>query len=435
MTTTPEQPSNSGTGKVLLVVGGFLLAPSAIVMALVVGVVTVFFSFLGGSSPAEGAPCDSPIVATDGDNVTTAVKYLTSQGLNLPQAAGLVGNWQVESGPTVNPRAQNSIGYQGIAQWDPSGRWATENQFAATVAHLDKYDLRAELAYAAWELGLTPRAWAGHTSPYANVGATLKQATTPDAAATVIFAEYEIPGDGSLPTRQQYARAIATKFASGTTAITPVITTSTTGPTGGSSTPTAPAPVGACPPADPGSLNAFQQTVLRYAWPTHAPDGRLAQQPGYAAAVAAAEKSGQFYGHQANEVPAGRPEGDHCSAFVSLLITTSGWDKTYNFGGKQSAGAGFVPVQARWMQSHWQSLGAASQLNLGQLQPGDVGVSSSGSLIHIWVYVGSVPGFSGNFAEASYVYSGSLGFAPEARQSSGVLYASVGTAQYYRRKA
>lgn len=192
---------------------------------------------------------------------------------------------------------------------------------------------------------------------------------------------------------------------------------------------------GGCSTGD-GTINALQKLVLSYAWPQHAPDGRLNQLPGYAAAVAAAKASGHYWANMAGE-PASRPDGDHCSAFASLLITNSGWDPHYNYNGLVSQGAGFVPAQYRWMTQHWKALGNAKGLSLAQLQPGDVGISNnSAGLTHVWVYVGTVPGFGGNFAEASYAYGSSPGFAPEARDSRGsVLYAGTGTAYYFRRGA
>jgi len=59
------------------------------------------------------------------DNPETALGYLMSAGngtkLTLAQAAGVVGNLQVESSPNVDPRASNGT-HIGIAQWDDN-RW------------------------------------------------------------------------------------------------------------------------------------------------------------------------------------------------------------------------------------------------------------------------------------------------------------------------
>ncbi|XAS78325.1 lytic transglycosylase domain-containing protein (plasmid) [Dermatophilaceae bacterium Sec6.4] len=178
---------------------------------------------------------------------------------------------------------------------------------------------------------------------------------------------------------------------------------------------------------------SLSQTVLAYAWHTNQGQDHLAQMPQYTAAVNAARASGHFYAHQPGEYPAGRPEGDHCSATASLIATTA-VDPSYNDAGVMAQGAGFVPVQEAWMAAHWQLVGSAGSLSLSQLRPGDVGISNGGGLTHVWMYVGSVPGFSGNFVEGSYAYSGHVGFAPQARQSPGVLYAGFPHAVYYRKK-
>lgn len=179
-----------------------------------------------------------------------------------------------------------------------------------------------------------------------------------------------------------------------------------------------------------GSITALQATVKNYAWPTNHGQDHLAQTPGYAAAVKKAMATGQFAGHQAGE-PAGRPEGDHCSGFVSMVITNSGWDTTYNNGGSIAKGAGFVPKQLAWMSQHWTRVGGPN-VTESQLRPGDVGISNGG-LTHVWLYVGQIAGFQGNYAEASYLYGSHAGFAPQARQSASPIYGSNGGTSWFRK--
>lgn len=182
-----------------------------------------------------------------------------------------------------------------------------------------------------------------------------------------------------------------------------------------------------------GSASALQQLVVQYAWPTNRGQDNLIATPAYQAAVAQAKATGHFYGYMDGE-PASRPLGIHCSAFVSLVITNSGWDPTYNNYGLTSKGAGFAgPTQLAWLKQHWKLVGSASSLSLSQLQPGDIGISNGGGLTHVWLYVGKVPGFNGNFAEASFSFGSHSGFAPQARQSSTPLYSGYATAQYFRR--
>lgn len=182
------------------------------------------------------------------------------------------------------------------------------------------------------------------------------------------------------------------------------------------------------------TTKGFQKTLKSYVHPDNVPDGRLRPTPGYAAAVQRARKEGRFVGHLASE-PEGRPVGIHCSAFLSLLMTDSGYDPTYNYGGRINQGAGFVGTQLAWMKEHWTTLGAGSKLELSDLKPGDVGISNGDGLTHVWVYIGKVPGLKGNFAEASYIYSGKAGFAPQARQSDEVLYRKSSATVYFRKPA
>ena len=164
-----------------------------------------------GKQPQDNS-CSGTGVVTDGSgSVDTAVKFFRAQGLSLPQAAGLVGNFQQESGPSLNPKSVNSLGYSGIAQWG-GVRLTLGKDFAQTTTS-SWTDLKTQLRYSAWELGLGASWYPGHTSsPYAAVLAKLKQASTSDAAAQVIFDDYESPGDSTLPKRQQYAAAIVTKY-------------------------------------------------------------------------------------------------------------------------------------------------------------------------------------------------------------------------------
>lgn len=182
-----------------------------------------------------------------------------------------------------------------------------------------------------------------------------------------------------------------------------------------------------------GSVSSLQQLVTQYAWPTNRGQDNLVATPAYQSAVAQAKATGHFYGYMDGE-PASRPLGIHCSAFVSLVITNSGWDPTFNYSGLIAKGAGFAgPTQLAWLKQHWKLVGSASSLSISQLQPGDIGISNGGGLTHVWLYVGKVPGFNGNFAEASFSYGSHVGFAPQARQSSTPLYSGYATAQYFRR--
>lgn len=202
-------------------------------------------------------------------------------------------------------------------------------------------------------------------------------------------------------------------------------------------TPDAPAGfLGAADPclgqSGPGDLTAFNKTLLSYAWPDYYGNGHVAQTPGYSKAVQAAIVGGRYVG-QVGGLPAGRPPGDDCGGFVTTLMHDSGWDPSYNSGGLVSKGAGGTPVQLAWLQKHWKLVGAGSELKPSDLQPGDIGISSSPSLGHVWVYTGNVPGFNGNYAASSWLGGSFIGYSPNAIKSNKVLFSEVSTVKYFRK--
>lgn len=69
--------------------------------------------FLNRKSAACNEASSTGVLA--GDNVEKTLKFLTSKGLTLLQAAAIAGNLQQES--TFNPTIENEIGAYGIAQW------------------------------------------------------------------------------------------------------------------------------------------------------------------------------------------------------------------------------------------------------------------------------------------------------------------------------
>ena len=320
-------------------------------------------------------------------------------GITAPDIAA-----QLKAESNFNVNATSSVGAQGIAQFMP-GTWTTwgkDYDYNGTNSPLDPGD--AIPAQARFMCAL-----------YGQVSTLLKSGSVKGDPNDLAWAAYNaglgaVQGAGGVPQNGQTPAYIAN--------IRTYLALFTRVGGGGGSV------------AAGASLST---TVLSYAWHTNQGQDHLAQMPGYTAAVAAAKAQGRFIAHTPGELPVGRPEGDHCSATVSI-IATAAVDPTFNNSGMLSRGAGFVPQEAAWMQSHWQRLGSGSQLSVGQLRPGDVGVSTGGGLVHIWMYVGSIPGFSGNFMEGSYSYAGHVGFAPQARQSSGVLYAGEPLTVYYRKK-
>lgn len=165
----------------------------------------------GNDEACETAPGGAyTTVAQGSGNADRAMKYLLSVGLNPAQAAGVVGNWQQEATPAIDPSISNSLGYRGIAQWDPEHRWPNLVRFS-TAKNLNPMSLEAQVRFAAWELGWNTE-WDSNPG-YAGVGAAVKKATASAESAKIIFDRYEIPGDDTLPNRQAFAAALEKKYA------------------------------------------------------------------------------------------------------------------------------------------------------------------------------------------------------------------------------
>lgn len=320
-------------------------------------------------------------------------------------------------------------GLTSIPNWEslPKGVAAQTVQVSAFP---DRYALYENFATQAVKMIEPSVSTTGPTSTAAGVAARLKL-TTPGAVNAGFVQEPSTPAQPATPTSPPVAPTNpAFPTVSPTTPAPSTPKPSTPKPTASPTTPVAGTPclgqVGS------GNLNAFQKTLVSYAWPKYYGNPHTAQTPGYAKAVNAAMIAGRFVGATSG-LPAGRPPGDDCGGFVTTLMHDSGWDPTYNYGGMASKGAGGTSVQLPWLQKHWKLVGYASQLKPSDLHPGDVGISSSAQLGHTWVYVGQVPGFNGNYAAASWLGSNFVGYAPNASPSNGVAFAEVSTAMYFRK--
>ena len=140
------------------------------------------------------------IVKILSDNPETALGYLISAGngtkLTLAQAAGIVGNLQQESGPTLDPRASNGS-HIGIAQWDEANRWNNGLvKFAADMGS-DPYDFSIQLRYLAWEMGLTDE-WKDHTPGRGGTADAVRATTSAEQATEVFEANFEGSGGSAM---------------------------------------------------------------------------------------------------------------------------------------------------------------------------------------------------------------------------------------------
>lgn len=115
---------------------------------------------------------------------------ITKEGLGLTpaQACGVIGNFCVESGPEINPIAQNPTeGSFGIAQWNPSknagNRFGELRKFSDSL-NLTYTSLYAQLLFLRDEM---------IKQGYLGLG-ELRRTTTPKEAALVFMRKFERPG-------------------------------------------------------------------------------------------------------------------------------------------------------------------------------------------------------------------------------------------------
>ena len=321
------------------------------------------------------------------DNPETALGYLMSAGngtkLTLAQAAGVVGNLQQESGPSLDPRASNGT-HNGIAQWDEANRWGNGVVKFAADMNGDPYDLAIQLRFLAWEMGLTDE-WKDHPSTNGGVADAVRATSTPEEAAEVFEATFERSGGSALSQRQANARALYDKYKDSTAL--------------SSSGAALPGTSAACSSGS-GGASGLQNYTLKYAWKELHHEPRTQRKDDYVAAIDTAVKEGRYTGNPSGEDESLR--GVDCGVFVTTLLYDSGFDKTYNFDAK----GGGTAEQEAWANKNWQFLGSANQIyepdgsrfTDDKLQPGDVAFVKG----HVWLYVGEINGFESKYASASY---------------------------------
>jgi len=134
------------------------------------------------------------------NNAQRAVNYLAAKGWTKEQAAGLVGNFQQESGVNLNTAIVGDSGKAyGIAQWHPD-RQANYAKF--TGESIKVSTLEQQLDFVHYELTQ------GDEKPAGN---KLKTATTPAEAALIVSKNYERPSvlAAANDKRIAYANALA----------------------------------------------------------------------------------------------------------------------------------------------------------------------------------------------------------------------------------
>ncbi|MCA9335270.1 peptidoglycan DD-metalloendopeptidase family protein, partial [Candidatus Saccharibacteria bacterium] len=148
------------------------------------------------------------------DNVEKTLNYLMQNGLTLEQAAGVVGNFQWESGSNSLDPAGSDGKAEGIAQWQDSRLTALQQYAGGDYKNID-----IQILYLGVELGIEePKNGVKGGTESAAFDA-IKKATTPEEAALIWEKKFErsadTPGSIGYTTRQSNARKLYDQYKDG----------------------------------------------------------------------------------------------------------------------------------------------------------------------------------------------------------------------------
>ena len=188
---------------------GFFLDGKNSQLPLVIGSIPKIETYANQSGDADNAypslnkKSDLGNIDLDLDgnsNIEKAFNFFVSEeggNYTTEQACGMIGNFCVESGPTLNPKAvAHSEGSTGIAQWNPAAaagnRLGKLIEYSATLG-LDHLSLGAQLLYTKYEL---------ETFSYLGDGPLRKTDNVKDA--TIVFQDaYERPNKAVAHTNKR----------------------------------------------------------------------------------------------------------------------------------------------------------------------------------------------------------------------------------------
>jgi len=135
--------------------------------------------------------------AGGGANADAAMKFFMSAGWSKEQAAGIVGNLQVESGQNLNTAAVGDGGKaKGIAQWHPDRQADFQRIMGKDVMSAT---LEEQLRFVDWELKNTEK----------SAGDKLRAAASAAQAAQMVDQFYERSSGGAIGNRIASANALA----------------------------------------------------------------------------------------------------------------------------------------------------------------------------------------------------------------------------------
>jgi len=144
-------------------------------------------------------------------SVEQAFNFFTSRGFSDKQAAGMVGNLIVESGPNLPPHGPRGDGGKaaGIAQWHPGRRRIYEQVFGKPWQDTTFSD---QLQFIVWELNNSD-AHSGSLNKKA--GDNLKKANSVAVAASIFDEQYERSSGAARSRRINTAQAVYQEYGNG----------------------------------------------------------------------------------------------------------------------------------------------------------------------------------------------------------------------------
>lgn len=156
--------------------------------------------------PVEGPQnCGNSSNFSGSNNAQIAFNFFISKGLSPQQAAGIVGNLQLESGPGLDPKASNGSTI-GIGQW--LGGRKTNLMSFALAQNKDPLTLELQLEFLHKESN--ERKMRGDSKTIEWEG--LKRTTSVEEATLYWEYNFERSGGAALERRLQYAQAIFTAY-------------------------------------------------------------------------------------------------------------------------------------------------------------------------------------------------------------------------------
>lgn len=161
------------------------------------------------SLPTSSGSASTPFVPTEAgpgyggtERAKYAYQYLIDHGYTPAQAAGIVGNLQVESGPNLdqllNPNDKGMPSY-GIAQWRGS---RAESFRGAYGVYPNEATIDQQLEFMVHELDTT----------HASANKAILSSTTPEQAAYVFDRKFEVSDGSTIDQRTANATALMTSF-------------------------------------------------------------------------------------------------------------------------------------------------------------------------------------------------------------------------------